>query len=117
MPRQTSRRAPRTSDRDIARTLRQAALELAAALPEKIDSAPLNQLASALKTTVEVINMLEAPDEAKQEQVIRWEFVYDGAVHAAPPWAGGSDVPSGPLSSGGVRAALGQNGAGQGGPD
>ena len=112
MPRQTTRRTPTASDRDITRTLRQAALELAAALPQKIDSAPLNQLASALKTTVEVIRMLEAPDEAKQEQVIRWEFVYDGAVHAAPPWAGGGDAPSGPLPGGSVRAAVGQNGTG-----
>ncbi len=116
-------RKPAPSDAAIAAALRQSALALAEALPDKIAEAPLHQAAAALKTAVEVIRMLEA-DESFQRQanpdpasdrVIRWEFVYNGAVHDAPPWAGGGDGPPGALPRRGLRPAVGQDGAGQGG--
>jgi hypothetical protein len=98
---------PLISDDAIARSLRQGALALVEAIPAKIEGAPLNQVAAALKTAVELIKVLEAPDAATQEQstpeqVIRWEFVYNG------------DEPPGAVSGRGVRAAVGQDGAGQG---
>ncbi|GAB4573109.1 MAG: hypothetical protein Kow0077_14480 [Anaerolineae bacterium] len=100
---------PPVSDATLNRALRTSALALVEAIPDKIEDAPLNQIAAALKTAVELIRVLEAPHDTTQEQVIRWEFVYNGAVHDAPPWAGGGDGPSGPLPRGGVRAAVGQD--------
>ncbi len=110
---------PLISDDAIARSLRQGALALVEAIPAKIEGAPLNQVAAALKTAVELIKVLEAPDAATQEQstpeqVIRWEFVYNGAVHDAPPWAASGHEPPGAVPGRGVRAAVGQDGAGQG---
>ncbi len=103
------------SDAAIAAALRKDAMALAEAIPEKIEGAPLNQLAAALKTVVDVIRTLELPHDSTQEQIIRWEFVYDGAVRDAPPWADGGDAASGPVPRGGVRAAVGQDGIGQSG--
>jgi broad specificity phosphatase PhoE len=107
------------TDDALARAMRQQAQALIDALPAKIEAAPLNQAAAALKTLVDLIKVLEADDsthaQAHNAPVIRWEFAYDGAVHAAPPWADGRDAPSGPVPGGGVRPAVGQNGAGQGG--
>lgn len=95
------------SDEALAVELRKAAFALVEAMPDKIESAPLNQVASALKTTIEVLQMIEPPDETPQEQVIRWEFVYDGAVHEAPPWARDRAGASGAVPGAGVRAAVG----------
>ncbi|MBN2472800.1 MAG: hypothetical protein JXN59_18900 [Anaerolineae bacterium] len=106
---------PTPADGDLVAALRRSALALVQAIPDKIDDAPLHQVAAALRTTVELLKALETPDESTQEQVIRWEFVYNGAVHDAPPWAGGSDGASGPVPRGRVRAALGQNPARPGG--
>ncbi|NPV67836.1 MAG: hypothetical protein HPY64_11870 [Anaerolineae bacterium] len=113
---QRSRKKAPPSDVELAQALRRGALALAEAVPDKIADAPLHQVAAALKTTIELIRMLEAPDDATHEQVIRWEFAYDGAVHAAPPWAGAGDGSSGPLPGGGLWPPLGQDGTGQGGP-
>ena len=104
---QTSPGAP--ADETLMAALRVSALALVRAIPDKIEDAPLHQVAAALKATVDVIKALETPDDSTQEQVVRWEFVYNGAVHDAPPWAGGGDGASGPLPRGGVRAAVGQN--------
>ncbi len=100
-------------DGAIVRSLRQAAWALAESIPAKIADAPLNQIVSALKTTVELLRMLEPPDEAAQEQVVRWEFVYDGEVHDAPPWATDGAGQPGAIPPGGLRASLGQDGVGQ----
>lgn len=97
------------TDAALIAALRMSALALVRAIPDKIEDAPLHQVASTLKTTIEMIKTLETPDESTQEQVVRWEFVYNGAVHDAPPWAGGGDGASGPVPGGGVRAAVGQN--------
>ncbi|MBN1966479.1 MAG: hypothetical protein JW910_17645 [Anaerolineae bacterium] len=100
---------PSVDDETLARSLRGAAQALIDAIPDKIEDAPLSQVAGALKTAVELVRMLEAPYDAREEQVIRWEFVYDGAVHDAPPWAAGRAVTPGAVPRGGVRAAVGQD--------
>jgi hypothetical protein len=106
---------PAPSDAELAAAVRRAMKLLAEAVPDKIDEAPLHQVAAALKTSAEVLQMLEGPHDAK-EQIVRWEFVYDGAVQDAPPWAAARHDGSRPLQGGGLRPPLGQDGAGQGGP-
>lgn len=85
---------------------------------ETLAKAPLNQLATALGSLVSnALKLEEAIDDADEaeEQVIRHEFYYDGQVQAAPPWAGASAGLPGALQSGRLRAALGQDRAGQNG--
>jgi len=116
MPRSTRNSKLRTqnSDERIAAALRQAALALAEAIPGKVEAAPLNQVSSALSTVLDELRQLESPHDANQEQVIRWEFVYDGAVRDAPPWAANGYGAPGPFPGAGVRSALGQDRTGQG---
>ena len=61
-------KTPLISDSQIAASLRRAAAALVDSIPEKIEAAPLNQVTSAVKTSVEVIKMLEAPVPASHTQ-------------------------------------------------
>ncbi len=79
---------------------------------ETLAKAPLNQLATALGSLVNhALKLEEAVEEIDEgeEQVIRFEYYYDGQVQEAPPWAGASAGSPGALQSGGMRAALGQD--------
>ena len=85
---------------------------------ETLSKAPLNQLASALGSLVgqalkleEVIEDLDEPEE----EVVRFEFYYDGQVQDAPPWAGARAGRPRAVQGGRLRAALGQDRAGQNG--
>ncbi len=83
---------------------------------ETLAKAPLNQLASALGALVShALKLEEAIEEIdeQEEKVIRFEYFYDGAVQAAPPWAGASEGFDRSLQSSGLWEALGQDGAGQ----
>ena len=83
---------------------------------ETLAKAPLNQLASALGTLVShALKLEEAIDEIdeQEEQVIRFEYFYDGAVQEVPPWTGASEGFDRSLQSSGVWEALGQDGAWQ----
>ena len=83
---------------------------------ETLAKAPLNQLASALGALVShALKLEEAIEELDEpeEKVIRFEYFYDGAVQAAPPWAGASEGFDRSLQSSGLWEALGQDGAGQ----
>ena len=85
---------------------------------EALSKAPLNQLATALGSLVNhALKLEEAVEEIDEgeEQVIRHEYYYDGRVQDAPPWAEESDEAPGALQGGGLRAALGQDRAGQNG--
>ncbi len=112
MPRSTQNSKLKTEHLIVA--LRQAALALAETIPGKVEAAPLNQVSSALSVVLDELRQLESPDDANKEQVIRWEFVYDGAVRDAPPWAADGHGAPGPFSGAGVRSALGQDRTGQG---
>lgn len=83
---------------------------------ETLAKAPLNQLASALGALVShALKLEEAIEEIdeQEEKVIRFEYFYDGAVQAAPPWTGASEGFDRSLQSSGLWEALGQDGAGQ----
>lgn len=87
---------------------------------DKLDKAPLNQLASAAGSLVsyalklaEVIE--EIDEEEEKEQVIRFEYSSDGVVQEAPHWADSREEAWRAIQGGGLRQALGQNRAGQNG--
>ncbi len=85
---------------------------------ETLAKAPLNQLAAALGSLVShALKLEEVIEEINEgeEQVIRWEFHYDGQVHEAPPWAEPSDETPRALQGGRLRETLGQDRAGQNG--
>jgi hypothetical protein len=85
---------------------------------EALAKAPLNQLAAALGSLVNhALKLEEAVEEIDEgeEQVIRHEFYYDGKVQDAPPWAEKSDEAFSAIQGGRLRAALGQDRAGQNG--
>lgn len=86
----------------------------------KLDKAPLNQLASAAGSLVsyalklaEVIE--EIDEEEEKEQVIRFEYSSDGVAQEAPHWADSRAEAWRAIQSGGLRPALGQDRAGQNG--
>ena len=85
---------------------------------ETLAKAPLNQLAAALGSLVgnalKLEEVIEEIDE-EEEKVVRFEFYYDGAVQDAPPWSGASAGSPRALQGGRLRAALGQDRAGQNG--
>lgn len=86
---------------------------------ETLAKAPLNQLASALGALVnQALKLEEAIDEIdeQKEKVVRFEYYYDGAVQAVPPWAGASAGFDRSLQSSGLREALGQDRARQDDP-
>lgn len=97
------------------------ALGLAAALERSIESAPLNQVSTALGTLVDRYLKLDEYLEAKQahstderERVYRIEYVYpDNTIHSSPPWARGRTDVFGPFQSSGVRTPVRQDGDGQ----
>ncbi|MCY3832127.1 MAG: hypothetical protein OXG85_03860 [Chloroflexi bacterium] len=85
---------------------------------ETLSKAPLNQLASALGSLVgQALKLEEAVEDLdeSEEQVVRFEFYYDGQVQDAPPWADRGDGQPRAFQGGGLRPALGQDRAGQNG--
>ena len=87
---------------------------------DKLDKAPLNQLASAAGSLVsyalklaEVIE--EIDEEEEKEQVIRFEYSSDGVAQEAPHWADSRAEAWRAIQSGSLRPALGQDRAGQNG--
>ncbi len=101
---------------DLQQRMTQRALDLVEAIDaERIDGAPLNQLASALGVLVDRMLKLDTDEEAHDhDAIIRIEYRYpDGTLHDAPPWAAPDPAASGPLQGGGLRAPLRQDGDGQ----
>ena len=85
---------------------------------DRLAKAPLNQLATALGSLVSHALKLEEVIEDiddEEEQVIRFEYYYDGEVQDAPPWSGASEGRARAVQGGGLRQALGQDRAGQNG--
>lgn len=85
---------------------------------ETLASAPLNQLATTLNALVsnalKLEEVLEETDEQEEkEQVIRFEYLYDGSVHKTPPWAGASEGFPRKIQNSSVRETMGQNGTGK----
>jgi len=81
---------------------------------ERMDKAPLNQIASALGTAIDRYIKLQEQDkpQASEERVIRIEY-YDastGQVSASPPWSEGDSESSGTLQGGRLRQTLRQDG-------
>jgi len=85
---------------------------------ERLDKAPLNQLATSLSSLIaqalKLEEVIEESDE-EMERVIRHEYFYDGAVQDAPPWSGASSGSPRALQGGRLRTALGQDRIGQNG--
>lgn len=84
----------------------------------KLESATVNQLASALGSLIgNALKLADVIEEFHEERelLIRHEYVYDGAVQDAPPWADRGDGQPRAFQSGGLREALGQDHAGQNG--
>lgn len=86
---------------------------------DRLAKAPLNQLATALGSLVsqalKLEEVIEDIDDEEEEQVVRFEFYYDGEVQDAPPWAGAGVGTPRAVQGGRLREALGQNRAGQNG--
>lgn len=85
---------------------------------ETLSKAPLNQLATALGSLVgNALKLEEVIEdiEEEEEQVIRFEYYYDGEVQDAPPWSGASAGRPRAVQGGRLREALGQDRAGQNG--
>lgn len=85
---------------------------------ERLDKAPLNQLATSLSSLIaqalKLEEVIEEFDE-ESERVIRHEYFYDGSVQDAPPWSGASSGSPRALQGGRLRTALGQDRIGQNG--
>ncbi|MCU0513215.1 MAG: hypothetical protein MUE40_11680 [Anaerolineae bacterium] len=98
--------------------LAEASLRLVKAMDDdRVDKAPLNQVAAALGVVIDRYLKLSGDAPAQQEQVIRFEYTTpDGAVAPAPPWAGHDSEFDRPLPGGGVRPALRQDRAGEAHP-
>ncbi len=82
---------------------------------ETIANAPLNQLSSMLGVLVDrYIKLQDLMPALETEQVIRLEYKYpDGTIHSTPPWAEEDSEQPRPLSGGGMRETLRQNGDGE----
>ncbi len=79
---------------------------------DRLAKAPLNQLATALGSLVNQALRLEEVIEDiddEEEQVVRFEYFYDGEVQDAPPWSGASEGRACALQGGRLREALGQD--------
>ena len=110
------RRAQRLAEDMLLRMLDRGEAILERMDDRRLDKAPLNQLASALGALVaNALKLEEVMDDgdAEEEKVIRFEHVYDGALHETPPWAGASEGFDRSLQGSGVWEALGEDGVGQ----
>jgi transposase-like protein len=109
----------RTQITRLHEQLAENALRLAQAMEHKIDDAPLNQVATALNTTVdrylkidEHLRTLQSDDQT--ERKIRIEYKYpDGSIHNRPPWARPDTELRHPLPSGGMWSPLWKDRDGQ----
>jgi len=101
--------------------LRHGLLERSQAILAQMDGdtlakAPLNQLASALGSLMNYAMKLEEPQEGRvdaEEQVIRFEYVYDDQVQGSPPWSSGGEAAPGALQGRRLWPPLGQDRAGE----
>ncbi len=85
---------------------------------DKLNNAPLNQLATALGSLIShALKMTDVIEEIhdEKEQVIRHEYFYDDQVQDAPPWADRGDGQPRAFQRGRLREALGEDHAGQNG--
>jgi len=83
---------------------------------ETLAKAPLNQLASALGVLMNyALKLEEAIDDSDEQaqQVVRFEYYYDGEVQDAPPWTGAGAGKPRAVQGGRLRTPLGQNRVGQ----
>ena len=122
--RQHGLRRQRQVDR-LAVDLQQDMLQRAQTILQRINDdalkkAPLNQLASAAGSLISyALKLAEAIEEIDaqegKEQIIRFEYYYDGAVQDAPPWADRGDGQPRAFQGSGLRPALGQDRAGENG--
>lgn len=106
--------------RRLHEQLAENAMNLAAAIDNAVDGAPLNQLSTALGTVIDrylkVDEHLAQITQQNGEQVFRIEYVYpDGTVHNSPLWANDDYAVESTLSRGGVRTPLWENGSGENG--
>ena len=99
-------------------TLGNNAIQIVDTMQDKIADAPLNQLATALNAVVDRYLKLDeklAEQEAQnEEKVVRFEYIMpDGEVYDAPPWTMDDFHVPNPLSSGGLREAVWEDGDSQ----
>ena len=90
------------------------ALMLAEAMEDKIENAPLNQLASAMGTVLDRYLKLDEHltelEEENEEKVIRIEYKYpDGSIHNTPPWANDDYEDESTFPGGGVWQKIREN--------
>jgi len=91
------------------------AQQLAQAIDAQIDSAPLNQLATALNAVIDrYLKLDEHLHTAPTERVVRIEYQdAHGNIHKTPPWAKADPTADAPVQGGGLWTALWQDGDGQ----
>lgn len=85
---------------------------------DKLNKAPLNQLAAALGSLIShALKMSDVIEEMHddQELVIRHEYFTDGELREAPPWADSREEALEKIHGSGLREALGQDHLGQNG--
>lgn len=85
---------------------------------EAVNKAPLNQLATALGSLIShALKLADVIEEIhdEREQVIRFEFDYDGETHSSPPWPEHGDGEALAFQRDRLRTALGQDHARQNG--
>lgn len=85
---------------------------------QRLEKAPLNQLATALSSLVgSALKLSDVIEEFHEDRelVIRHEYFYDGQVQDAPPWADRGDGEPRAFQGGRLREALGQDHSGQNG--
>lgn len=83
-----------------------------------LESAPLNQLASAISSLIShALKLSDVIEEIHDEKelVIRHEYFTDGELRDAPPWAASREEFLEKIHGGGLREALGQDDPGQNG--
>lgn len=85
---------------------------------EKLNKAPLNQLASAAGSLVsyalKLADAIEEIDETQEkDRIVQFVYGDEGAVQPAPPWAATREDAWRAIQGGGLRPALGQDRAGQ----
>ena len=104
--------------KSLQASLLDTSLQLVQAMGERINDAPLNQLASALGMAVDRFLKLDEYIQqnalAQGEQKLYVEYLYpDGSIHGSPPWARDDSERESAISGGGLREALRQDGNGQ----
>ena len=109
--RQQRRRARLLEDLQV-QMLEQSRAILARLDEQTLKEAPLNQLATTLNSLLShALKLEETIDQldTSEEQVVRFEYYYDGALHGSPPWARRSEDGEGALQGSRLRTEVGQD--------